>query len=609
MPRCAACSTDKYRRSFSSSQLQKKVARRCKKCVAASAQIKSAAPQSSAGTLPTERSVLVIDGMGPLGSGDFLTQGLMQALGSRLAPGAGPISNLEQIDISRRGVSGLADRLQRGCITAVVVLGLGSADCDEDFLTNTEWKETLVAWVEEGGLLMIHGERTIKDAFAWFGKDWKADGYRRMTHKYNTLNVTAAWYDEGDVCDAVNVKACMLSGVAPEEQLFAAGPDKTAVAVANVGLGHVGFFGDVNAEPPTLEMITVLCASTPLEFAPGGGTGDAAAESPELLSLQIGARVRIHGLKNAAQFNGRYGTIQSLDDSSGRFGVRLEMYLVAELPPACKALKPANLEPVSGPRSQRGGSLAALQDRLDAAPAESLIFIGSGVWGDKDGALHVRKGVSLLGDGPSRTILDCNLLVSGAVEGDTLSLSQFQVRGRAEIGGSFTNRVVLEHLEIACSSIREDALVLSAGRVIISECVVRGGADGVFFSDGECELHNCLVEQAASRGIFSNVDFIIKNSTVRNCGSYGIKARGGYTRRGNCTIQPGPWDDGGMSAMCGGGNPLDGYGYAVNPPSDEGGMCGFTASEVNELLCQGVKPWDDDAGAVMAALSGDYDDY
>lgn len=30
---------------------------------------------------------------------------------------------------------------------------------------------------------------------------------------------------------------------------------------------------------------------------------------------------------------------------------------------------------------------------------------------------------------------------------------------------------------------------------------------------------------------------------------------------------------------------------------------GFTHSELNELLCQGVKPWDDDAWDVLAALS------
>lgn len=39
------------------------------------------------------------------------------------------------------------------------------------------------------------------------------------------------------------------------------------------------------------------------------------------------------------------------------------------------------------------------------------------------------------------------------------------------------------------------------------------------------------------------------------------------------------------------------------------GSHGYTQSQVEMLLCQGVKPWDDDADAVLAALDGEYDDY
>ena len=35
-----------------------------------------------------------------------------------------------------------------------------------------------------------------------------------------------------------------------------------------------------------------------------------------------------------------------------------------------------------------------------------------------------------------------------------------------------------------------------------------------------------------------------------------------------------------------------------------GGMCGFTQSQVQELACQGLKPWDEDATAVMSFLQG-----
>jgi len=63
--------------------------------------------------------------------------------------------------------------------------------------------------------------------------------------------------------------------------------------------------------------------------------------------------------------------------------------------------------------------------------------------------------------------------------------------------------------------------------------------------------------------------------------------------------------------------PADGYGSGYGSGSgSSGGDCGygsdgagyggFSGADVNELLCQGIKPWDDDAGAVLAALNGDF---
>lgn len=40
----------------------------------------------------------------------------------------------------------------------------------------------------------------------------------------------------------------------------------------------------------------------------------------------------------------------------------------------------------------------------------------------------------------------------------------------------------------------------------------------------------------------------------------------------------------------------------------DNGMLGFSAGECEELLCQGIKPWDDEAGAALMILNG-YDDY
>ncbi|KAI0073199.1 hypothetical protein K474DRAFT_1774926 [Panus rudis PR-1116 ss-1] len=47
-------------------------------------------------------------------------------------------------------------------------------------------------------------------------------------------------------------------------------------------------------------------------------------------------------------------------------------------------------------------------------------------------------------------------------------------------------------------------------------------------------------------------------------------------------------------------------GYDSDEMWERSGNCGFTEFEAMELYSQGVKPWDDDAGDVLAALSGDY---
>ena len=45
-------------------------------------------------------------------------------------------------------------------------------------------------------------------------------------------------------------------------------------------------------------------------------------------------------------------------------------------------------------------------------------------------------------------------------------------------------------------------------------------------------------------------------------------------------------------------------GYSSDEDEDEGaGECGFSAAECDELMAQGVRPWDSDANEVLAALS------
>ena len=43
--------------------------------------------------------------------------------------------------------------------------------------------------------------------------------------------------------------------------------------------------------------------------------------------------------------------------------------------------------------------------------------------------------------------------------------------------------------------------------------------------------------------------------------------------------------------------------------SDIGGVFGFSEDDCFELACQGIKPWDPEAGAALAVLNGYYDDF
>jgi hypothetical protein len=182
----------------------------------------------------------------------------------------------------------------------------------------------------------------------------------------------------------------------------------------------------------------------------------------------------------------------------------------------------------------------------------------------------------------------------------------------------------------------KDALTLNetnagkyaSDKVLLEECEVTGGSDGVFINVHGCTLRKCRILDAYSRGIFANDSFIIEDSVVQGCGGYGMKTRSGCDRRGRNHIQAGPWD--GHMAFGGDASP-----YGVPPPGgfgfpgfpggfrgfpggyddeadedddvDEGeiGPYGFTHEEEMELMSQGVKPWDDDAHAVLAALNGD----
>jgi hypothetical protein len=255
--------------------------------------------------------------------------------------------------------------------------------------------------------------------------------------------------------------------------------------------------------------------------------------------------------------------------------------------------------------------------------------------------LEIPTALTLEGNGAE---FQFAVTVARGARGALLRLSNFSVAGHQMlVRGADVKRVELERLQISYAPhLEEDALVLDQiGRgpdkfgmpsILIDRCSVRGGSDGVMINEWGVHLRRCNISGAASRGIFANRDFVIEDSVVTGCGGYGMKTRFGCERRGRNDIQPGPWDRGGWwDSYPAGGRPgatfagmFGGMGFGGGrggdemadedsesggdslSDDDEYGVYGFTRAEEEDLLCQGVKPWDDDAHAVLAALNGDF---
>jgi hypothetical protein len=60
------------------------------------------------------------------------------------------------------------------------------------------------------------------------------------------------------------------------------------------------------------------------------------------------------------------------------------------------------------------------------------------------------------------------------------------------------------------------------------------------------------------------------------------------------------------AALCVQPHVVDRFDYAPRDDDDEdsGACMGYSGAEVDDMMTQGVKPWDDDAGATLAALYG-----
>ena len=327
--------------------------------------------------------------------------------------------------------------------------------------------------------------------------------------------------------------------------------------------------------------------------APASIISSTPSNTPHDSGFEAGSRVQLNGLQNAAHLNGRNAHVLHFVESAGRYAVQLELARRGEKP-SFKA-KPANLQALAPlPRTA-----AELQKLVDATEDGGVVSMPAGRFvGAK---LEIKRAMTIQGQGPTATVITFPLLVGNGASGALLHLSNFGVDGASlTVGATAIQRAHLFKVNVSLQSTNDDALVLNQigqgyarDRVLVEDCEVRGGGDGVMINASGVRLLRCRIIGAYSRGIFANPDFVIEDSTVNGCGGYGMKIRGGCERRGRNNIQPGPWD-GHME-------------FGLNDDEeDEIGPHGFTHEEEMELLSQGVKPWDDDAHAVLAALNGEY---
>ena len=230
-----------------------------------------------------DATCLLVDGMGPLGPGEFYTQNVQQAL-----RGAG----VKFATVNVYKGSGLPAQVGSALrevdrFTSCIVLGWGSGGCDieKEFGNSEEFKELIVPWVQKGGRLIVQGENCqyYGNWPEWFGKTWTSSDYYRTDHichgKNNNDLHWCKWYHKARgalTTSRYNVKAVMLKDVDPEDNLFGtssesrsyslvpmmAGQDidegLCAIAVGKCGEGSVSFFGDVNAEDDTCNIMSII---------------------------------------------------------------------------------------------------------------------------------------------------------------------------------------------------------------------------------------------------------------------------------------------------------------------------------------------------------------
>jgi len=315
-------------------------------------------------------------------------------------------------------------------------------------------------------------------------------------------------------------------------------------------------------------------------------------------TLKAGTRVQLHSLQQAAHLNGRTAHLISLDAESGRWAVELELARKGE----------GHVVKVMGANllvtTSRPPTAEALQELVDTADDGCRVTIPTAKYYPSRACSGLVLTSAITLEGKSSE-LHFPVSVSADASGALLHLSSFSVvNAPLTVRGKNIKRAKLVRLHVSLQTPTEDdALELSsicpryeADRILVEDCEVRGGAEGVFIDGSGVRLLNCRILGAQDRGIFANQHFVIENCTVTQCGGYGMKTRAGCELRGTRNrIQPGPWD-GMFDAPFGGMAHAFDCNESEDSAYDDGqeyGDFGYMhEDEMHEmgLLAQGVNP-------------------
>jgi len=220
--------------------------------------------------------------MGPLGPDSEFTEGVTRVLKAR---GLDVII----VDVTRgkyipEQVGALLGSEGSIKISSLLVLGWGGGNDQvaNAFGNSNVFRDAVVDWTNKGGRFMVQGNANVCGNWPqWFGKEWADDGYYRTTHTCFAKQGGrhwCQWYHEAPnaVTKAISVKSILVKNVASDEILFGTTSESrtqslvpfmagqpieegvATVAFAQYGEGTVAFFGDVNLETPTLDIMAVL---------------------------------------------------------------------------------------------------------------------------------------------------------------------------------------------------------------------------------------------------------------------------------------------------------------------------------------------------------------